>query len=48
MRGDLVRHTRIHTRVKHDDHEGCDAGFTQSVGLEFDVHRRTGDHVFCS
>jgi hypothetical protein len=47
MRGDLVRHTRIHTRDKGDDSEGCDTGFTRCADPEFDIYSRTEDHV-CS
>jgi uncharacterized Zn-finger protein len=48
MRGDLVRHTRIHTRDKPYSYEACDVSLAQCDDLELHTHAHAGDDAFSS
>jgi hypothetical protein len=41
MRGDLVRHTRIHTRDKPHSYEGFSIGLVECGSLKIDSHPDT-------
>lgn len=48
MRGDLVRHNRIHTRVKPHGYEGCNIGLVECDDLKIDSYPDDVEKTFSS